>query len=150
MTKEKSFSWLSLANIAVFGVLCFLGGFLFSNIVSKKTLTSTQPRVCNRENGAFVSKDIDAGNGARVVKSAEKTIIAQRLSIDQRVQNIEKDMSFRKVESVAGVPRDKKRDLQGQEVWLYQSDKVGFRNCVYFDLGKVTQTKNLPLNGNID
>ncbi|MFA5075590.1 MAG: hypothetical protein WC436_05830, partial [Candidatus Babeliales bacterium] len=75
---------------------------------------------------------------------------AERVSFDQRIRKITKDMTYREVESMAGVPRDKKKDSQGHEVWIYPSEKAGFRNVVYFASDKVLQSKNLPLNGKLD
>jgi hypothetical protein len=66
------------------------------------------------------------------------------------IKKIVNDMSYRQVESLLGVPRDKKKDSSGHEVWIYSSDKAGFRNCVYFGSGKVLQSKILPFNSNID
>ncbi len=72
------------------------------------------------------------------------------LTYDQKIKRISKNMTYRQVESEVGVPRDKKKDSRGNEVWFYPSEKTGFRNLVYFASGKVLQTKNLPLNSSLD
>lgn len=72
------------------------------------------------------------------------------LTYDQKIKQVSKNMTYRQVESTVGVPRDKKKDSRGNEVWLYPSEKTGFKNVVYFSSGKVLQTKNLPLSSSLD
>jgi hypothetical protein len=73
-----------------------------------------------------------------------------RLGFDPRIKKVSGDMTYRQVESSLGVPREKKKDSQGHEVWIYPSEKAGFRNLVYFSSGKVVQSKNLPVNSALD
>lgn len=85
-------------------------------------------------------------NAAQPLQSAS----SEQLNFDQRVKKIAANMTYRQVESAAGVPRDKQKNSEGCEVWIYPSEKTGFRNVVYFSSGKVLQTKNLPLNGSLE
>lgn len=109
---------------------------------------------------ASVDATVQEMKGGRPAPAAKVPVVAalrpldvssvRQLSFDERIKKIAKNMTYRQVESQAGVPRDKKKDSRGREVWLYPSEKTGFRNVVYFDSDKVLQTKNLPLNGALD
>jgi hypothetical protein len=83
------------------------------------------------------------------VKSFDKAP-EQRPDFDPRIKKIAGTMTYRQVESSLGVPREKKKDSQGREAWIYPSEKAGFCNVVYFDSGKVIQSKTLPLNSALD
>jgi hypothetical protein len=88
--------------------------------------------------------------GSDAKEIAASTPADERPRPSEQIKKIAADMPYRKVESLLGVPRDKMRDSSGNEVWIYQSDKIGFRNCVYFGSGKVLQSKVMPLNGKLD
>jgi len=118
----------------------------------KKRLSEPKPAAAAETPQAKAeAKDVSAKKAPMLDKA--KLFVSgatERMSFDQRIRNIKKDMTYREVESTAGVPRDKNKDSQGHEVWIYPSEKAGFRNCVYFDSGKVINSQNLPLKSSID
>jgi hypothetical protein len=88
--------------------------------------------------------------GSASQPAEEKIKLEERLGFDQRIKQIAGNMTYRQVESMAGVPRDKQKVSQEREVWMYPSEISGSRNAVYFASGKVLQIKNLPLNSKLD
>jgi hypothetical protein len=89
----------------------------------------------------------EGGAGPAVVATVPGV---EKAKPSEQIKKIVSDMTYRQVESLLGVPRDKKKDSSGHEVWIYYTDKAGFSNCVYFGSGKVLQSKVLPLNSKLD
>ncbi|MFA6383787.1 MAG: hypothetical protein WCY10_00285 [Candidatus Omnitrophota bacterium] len=151
MGKDKGFPWAWFMIFVVFGLVCFISGGLVANIIHKKQFSAAQVQLSKKlELESAETSVISADGNIAAPPAVPEKVIEQRPGFDQRIQEISGDMTYRQVESFAGVPRDKTKDSQAREVWIYPSEKSGYRNVVYFSSGKVVQSGSLPLNSVLD